>query len=363
MSKIPKIADLELWIERHNQFPFLITTSDFAEGPRMKKIISAGFETQVCLQDHGKAYYLRSEKDLKSIADKHLRFLKKTSKNDLKNIFSTARKYALSIKPLIKRVEKNGDAYLLENLNKIMEDVGNICVYTTSIPYFLLSALEKTDEKEFPLYKYVRRECEYLRNYSQFQVIQEKVLDKISASVSRKIGISEELVKYFSLDEILSIATGKQVEVSEKELKQRKLCLFWLDNKTKKTFFSYDKKIIEKIKQKILIAEKAPEIKGSIACKGRIKGIVKIVNSTLDMKKVEKGDIIVSRSTNPTLMPVLKTALGIITDEGGISCHAAIISRELKIPCIIGTKIATRILKDGMRVEMDADKGIIKIIK
>lgn len=59
----------------------------------------------------------------------------------------------------------------------------------------------------------------------------------------------------------------------------------------------------------------------------------------------------------------MERAATIITDEGGITCHAAIISRELKIPCIIGTKIATQVLKDGDRVEVDANKGIIRILQ
>jgi len=59
----------------------------------------------------------------------------------------------------------------------------------------------------------------------------------------------------------------------------------------------------------------------------------------------------------------MKKAVAVITDEGGITCHAAIVSRELKIPCIVGTKIATRVLKDGDKVEVDADKGVVKIIK
>jgi len=59
----------------------------------------------------------------------------------------------------------------------------------------------------------------------------------------------------------------------------------------------------------------------------------------------------------------MKEAGAIITDEGGITCHAAIVSRELGIPCIIGTKIATKVLKDGDIVEVDAGKGVVKIIK
>ena len=59
----------------------------------------------------------------------------------------------------------------------------------------------------------------------------------------------------------------------------------------------------------------------------------------------------------------MKKTRFIITDEGGLTCHAAIVSRELKIPCIVGTKIATKVLKDGDLVEADANKGIVKIIK
>ena len=59
----------------------------------------------------------------------------------------------------------------------------------------------------------------------------------------------------------------------------------------------------------------------------------------------------------------MKRAIAFVTDEGGITCHAAIIAREMKKPCIIGTKVATKILKDGDMVEVDANKGTVKIIK
>jgi pyruvate,water dikinase len=59
----------------------------------------------------------------------------------------------------------------------------------------------------------------------------------------------------------------------------------------------------------------------------------------------------------------MKRASAFITDEGGITCHAAIVARELKKPCIIGTKIATQVLKDGDEVEVDAERGIVRIIK
>ncbi|MFC1612894.1 PEP-utilizing enzyme [Patescibacteria group bacterium] len=73
--------------------------------------------------------------------------------------------------------------------------------------------------------------------------------------------------------------------------------------------------------------------------------------------------MLVSHMTNPGIVPAMKQAVAIITDMGGITCHAAIVSRELKKPCIIGTKIATQVLKDGDMVEVDADKGIVRILK
>jgi len=87
------------------------------------------------------------------------------------------------------------------------------------------------------------------------------------------------------------------------------------------------------------------------------------VLSLEDFDKFESGDILVTSMTRPEFLPIMKKAAAIITDEGGITCHAAIVSRELNIPCVIGTKNASRSLKDGNRVEVDADHGIVKKIK
>ncbi len=77
-------------------------------------------------------------------------------------------------------------------------------------------------------------------------------------------------------------------------------------------------------------------------------------------QQIKQGDIYVTRMTHPNDITIIKKCAGIITDEGGILSHAAVVSREMKKPCIIGTKIATQVLKDGDRVEVDAEKGIIK---
>jgi phosphohistidine swiveling domain-containing protein len=104
------------------------------------------------------------------------------------------------------------------------------------------------------------------------------------------------------------------------------------------------------------------EIIGAVAFRGKATGKVTLINMPEEMAKMSDGDILVSAATSPNLMPAIRKAAAIVTDEGGLTCHAAIVSRELKIPCVTGTKIATKVLKDGDLVEVDADKGIVKKI-
>jgi phosphohistidine swiveling domain-containing protein len=104
------------------------------------------------------------------------------------------------------------------------------------------------------------------------------------------------------------------------------------------------------------------EIKGTCACSGNAKGAVKIVNQPSDMVKFQAGDILISAATTPSVVPAMKKAAAIVTDEGGLTCHASIVSRELGIPCVVGTKFVTKALKDGDMVEVDADKGVVKKI-
>ena len=108
---------------------------------------------------------------------------------------------------------------------------------------------------------------------------------------------------------------------------------------------------------------KAETLKGQIAQKGIARGVAKIVKKTSEIDKVKNGDILVTQMTFPAFLPAMKKAAAFITNEGGITCHAAIVAREMKKPCIIGTRIATKVLHDGDLVEVDANKGLVMILK
>jgi pyruvate,water dikinase len=128
----------------------------------------------------------------------------------------------------------------------------------------------------------------------------------------------------------------------------------------------YDGMEAEKIANEILPKfQNVTELKGQVGNKTsvNITGKVKILMSVSDLSKMEGGDILVSPMTTPEFVPAMRRASAIVTDEGGITCHAVIVSRELKTPCVTGIKIITKIVKDGDLVEVDADNGLVKIIK
>ncbi|MBZ2164772.1 phosphoenolpyruvate synthase [Methanobacterium spitsbergense] len=99
--------------------------------------------------------------------------------------------------------------------------------------------------------------------------------------------------------------------------------------------------------------------KGLGASPGMASGAVKIVRNTDELDKIEKGDILVTVMTTPDMVPAMKRADGIITDEGGVTCHAAIVSRELGIPCVVGTGDGSKILKENSVVTLDGSKGFV----
>lgn len=151
-------------------------------------------------------------------------------------------------------------------------------------------------------------------------------------------------------------------DLKELVLKRKKGFVIYLD-KGKKTVCLQGNQIHEVIRKFKLIKEKEKsiELTGRVASKGKARGTVAIIKGVKDLHKVKDGNILVSITTHPDYVSAMRKASAIVTDEGGITSHAAIVSREFGIPCIVGCKHATKLLKDGDLVEVDAEKG--KIIK
>jgi len=183
------------------------------------------------------------------------------------------------------------------------------------------------------------------------------------SEIAERMNINLKLCFFLLPDEIINFLINNKQVVKQNILQAR---------------YDYYVLIVKKEKINLFIGEKAKEIKtqalgdkdsiksktikGKIGNKGKAAGIVKIIIKKAELKKIKKGDIFVSYMTIADFIPYLKKAAAFITDEGGITCHAAIVAREMNKPCIIGTKIATKVLRDGDLVEVDANKGVVKIL-
>ena len=159
-------------------------------------------------------------------------------------------------------------------------------------------------------------------------------------------------------EEVLSIIRGnlRGEELAER-IKSRK-------NKSFEIYLEKNKPVFLELNYKK--SEVGLTLYGLVAGRGRATGEARLIlNLSADYNKLNKGDILVTSMTTPDFVPLMEKASAIITDEGGTLCHAAIVSREMGIPCIVGTENATRLLTDGMLLEVDATSnvGLIKVLR
>jgi len=176
-----------------------------------------------------------------------------------------------------------------------------------------------------------------------------------------------DIYMFYTRQEISDLLHGKPSIDKETLEKRKKYCLLHYHYPK---IDVYDGEEALEAKKRILDAslpkQDVKSFKGSIANKGRVLGRARIVRFDNPHKVKEisnsltKEDILVTGMTNPTMIPLINKVSGIITDEGGIACHAAIISREFNLPCIVGSSVATHILQDGEFIELDANTGIVK---
>jgi phosphohistidine swiveling domain-containing protein len=207
------------------------------------------------------------------------------------------------------------------------------------------------------------KEFVYFRNYRTEKLYEALYysIETLWKNLGIVMGLENDDLGYFTLKEIDNLLNNN-VKIDPETINERKKGYAFLMNDG--IISLVVGKELQDIKNEYSIIEgKIRELTGMVACKGTAKGTVKIVLKASEQLKMDEGDVLVTSMTTPDFVPSMKKAIAIITDEGGITCHAAIVSRELGIPCIIGTKVATKILKDGDVVEVDAMAGIVRMIK
>lgn len=304
-----------------------------------------------------KSFFVQETESLLKMASK----LQKDKKVDVgQDIKEYLEKYAwmTSIAYLGKFQTKQGavkkiNELLKENLKKRLINIDRIKKETSENYQEAFNQIKKS-QRLVELIK-LAQEFIYLQTY-RFDIFSlahfytHPLLERIGKRFNLKV---EELV-YLTGNEVIDLLKGK-IRVNKEEIKNRidNFALILQNNKYILLSGSQVKKAIQKVIKEITV-------KGTVANRGRATGKARFVNEVKDILKVNRGDIIVSPMTHPKLVPALMKASGIITDFGGILCHAAIVSREFGIPCIVGTKNATKVFKDGDLVELNAYDGTVR---
>lgn len=176
-----------------------------------------------------------------------------------------------------------------------------------------------------------------------------------------RLGLGPDEMDYTVQPELTAMLLEKNIDRQELS-DRRKFCACFHSAEGYSLLTGQEaRRLYEIVEKKQTIGTKA--LKGQTASLGKVTGRVKIVHKIHQVANMAKGDILVATMTRPEMIVAINKAAAIVTDEGGITCHAAIVSRELNIPCVIGTKNATRVLKDGDMVEVDADKGVVRIMQ
>ncbi|MBW2981311.1 hypothetical protein KY343_00395 [Candidatus Woesearchaeota archaeon] len=183
--------------------------------------------------------------------------------------------------------------------------------------------------------------------------------------LAKRFGLEYDDITFLRQKEIIEMIDTNKLSVTKEEINQRKkgfACInlkrryyFIYGSDLQRLYYFYDYFSKDKKKNK---EEKV--LRGTCANQGYVRGIAKIVVNIEEFNKFQKGDILIANSTTPNYVPIMGKASAFLTDEGGITSHAAIVSREMGKPCITGLKNATKILKDGDLIEVDATKGIVR---
>ncbi|MFB0972458.1 MAG: phosphoenolpyruvate synthase [Tissierellia bacterium] len=209
---------------------------------------------------------------------------------------------------------------------------------------------------------------EYIVNKKTKQIVETTISEKNVMVIKADDGIGTRLVQvadYLGNEAVSSeclssyelstlIDYGIKIENLYKSIQD----IEWgIDEDTKKLYILQSRPITtikEDEKEELIVL-----VKGLAASPGIGRGKVRIVEDLTNINQVEDGDVLVTGMTNPDMVPAMRKCAAVVTDEGGRTCHAAIVSRELGIPCIVGAKSATKDLTEGQFVTVDSTRGVV----
>lgn len=182
-------------------------------------------------------------------------------------------------------------------------------------------------------------------------------LDVLLEEFGKRNGLTLEEMKY-------TVPKDLEDKIDKEEIKKRmeNCTITWKEGEP--TYKIYTGENALKHEKDLFLDEsktnEVVEIRGMVASQGKVQGKVRVMMSPEEARDMEDGEVLVTSMTSPDFIVAIKKAAAIVTNEGGVACHAAIVSREFGVPCIVGTGIATKVLKTGDFVEVNANHGFVR---
>ncbi len=347
--KIKKISELGLEKKWAGKFNLLVSSLNVkVDIAANKRELGIGFSNILYIHKDGITSYYRRKKETKEFGE----FLVRKIIEDKDIVYGWEDrliKASDDVRKAIKDPSLDLEKYSIFESSVYKFHPYMMAVYVTAdyLPKELLEELQSVLEKN--------------RLYSEsiYDEI-EQYFRKLAKIINDKEGYGYDLILCLFEDELIEyLKTGN---LPDKEILEKRKELFAVYSGTEGTCEFFGKEVDE-IEADLLNIPDTNNFMGTTAYPGKVKGAVRIVHDPSDANDFNDGDILVTGMTRPEYVPLIEKSAGFITDAGGILSHAAITAREMKKPCIVGTEIATKVLKDGDIVELDADKGVVKILE
>jgi len=205
---------------------------------------------------------------------------------------------------------------------------------------------------DFTLFHDWRKEFQMRGMYVQMAALKE---------IGRRLKISIDVLEWATPDEVVELAGGVKLDLPGIYRRSRGYLILVKNNRQE--MFTGEEAEKRWAKERVATIQVLNDLQGISASRGKVTGEAYVTLSAVDAMNIKEGQILVTSQTTPDFIPAMKKAAAIVTDEGGLTSHAAIIARELGIPCVIGTKYATRILRTGQLIEVAANHGVVRILK
>jgi len=262
------------------------------------------------------------------------------------------------------RIERGAEAFA--DIDEAVQFMCSAAQYTTVIPAQTLMVYERDDADD----PQIRSIAEDLRSRSLYPLIERTIIDPLAGRVTKGLGFSapERTPEVATWSELRSGTLDR--EVLEGRLRDveagRRFVFQSIDGRERTRFVSQTGYLLMRLarQRQVVAADNPDELTGQSAWPGIHQGRARVVLAPDAVgQTIEEGEVLVSIQSSPALMPLLKKCGAIVTDDGGIACHASIIARELRKPTLVGTGRATSVIHTGDLVEVDTYAQVVKILQ